>query len=195
VYDLIQKYSTNQDGLAEAMAQMLALRDNETEEHARRVVKLSVKMARSLDMDESLVHRIKLGALLHDIGKVGVPDAILLKNGDLTPDERQIMSQHPIIGKRILQPLGLPPTVLSVVQHHHERWDGTGYPDRLSGQRIPLPARIFALVDVWDALTSDRPYRKAWDKEKTIAYLQEQSGRHFDPDLVEKFLTIIREEE
>jgi len=194
VYDLIQEFSTNQEGLAEAMAQMLALRDNETEEHARRVVELSVKMARRLNMEENLVHHIQLGALLHDVGKVSIPDSILLKKDVLTNEERAIMCQHPTIGKRILQPLGLPPTVLGMVQYHHERWDGSGYPDRLVGEKIPLPARIFALADVWDALTSDRPYRKAWNTEKTIDYLREQSGRQFDPDLVERFIDIIQDE-
>jgi len=195
VYELIQKFSTDQDGLAEAMAQMLALRDNETEEHARRVVKLSVKMARALDLKESVVHHVQLGALLHDIGKVGIPDAILLKNGELTPEERKIMSQHPTIGKRILQPLGLPPTVLDMVQYHHEHWNGGGYPDKLTGKNIPLPARIFAIVDVWDALTSDRPYRKAWTREKTAAYLKEQAEKQFDPALVEVFLEILQKEQ
>jgi putative two-component system response regulator len=195
VYELLQKFSTDQDGLAEAMAQMLALRDNETEEHARRVVDLSVKLARRLGMEESLIHHIHLGALLHDIGKVGIPDSILLKPGTLTNEERKIMSQHPLIGKRILQSLGLPPTVLHLVQYHHERWDGSGYPERLVGEKIPLPARIFAIVDVWDALTSDRPYREAWPQEKVISHLKTQSGKHFDPNLVGKFLDIIQDED
>jgi len=191
VHQLNQKFSADLDGLAEAMAQMLALRDNETEEHARRVVKLSIELGRRLGLDQSIIHHIQLGALLHDIGKVGIPDSILLKNGELTPNERKIMNQHPAIGKKILQPLGLPPTALSLVHYHHEHWDGSGYPDRLTGESIPLPARIFAVVDVWDALTSDRPYRKAWSRERTIAYLKEQAGRQFDPALVDVFLRII----
>jgi putative two-component system response regulator len=194
VHQLIQKFSADLDGLAEAMAQMLALRDNETEEHARRVVKLSIELGRRLGLDQSIIHHIQLGALLHDIGKVGIPDSILLKNGELTPNERKIMNQHPAIGKKILQPLGLPPIALSLVHYHHEHWDGSGYPDRLTGESIPLPARIFAVVDVWDALTSDRPYRKAWSQEKTIAYIKEQAGKHFDPDIVEKFLIVIQHE-
>lgn len=192
VHDLIQKFSANQEGLAEAMAQMLALRDNETEEHARRVVDLSIEMARRLELRESIIHHIHLGALLHDLGKVGIPDVILLKKGELTPDERKIMMQHPTIGRRILQPLGLPHAVLELVQYHHERWDGSGYPDRLCGEKIPLPARIFTIVDVWDALTTDRPYRKAWSREKATDYLKEQAGGQFDPNLVGIFLDMIQ---
>jgi putative two-component system response regulator len=194
VHELLQRFSTDQDGLAEAMAQMLALRDNETAEHARRVVELSDRLARELELEESICHHIHLGALLHDIGKVGVPDSILLNTGPLTDEERIIMMNHPSIGKKIIQPLGLPPTVIDLVHHHHERWDGNGYPSRLSGKKIPLVARIFAIVDVWDALTTDRTYRKAWSKEKTINYISEQAGKHFDPDIVEKFLIVIQHE-
>jgi len=194
IQDLIQNFSTDQNGLAEAMAQMLSLRDNETEEHARRVVELSDKLSTEMGLDETTRQHIHLGALLHDIGKVGIPDSILLKPGVLTDDERKIMMTHPTIGKRILQPLGLPPTVIDLVHHHHERCDGNGYPDKLTCKKIPLAARIFTIVDVWDALTSDRPYRPAWSQEKTIAYIKEQAGKHFDPDIVEKFLRIIQRE-
>jgi len=194
IQDLIQNFSTDQNGLAEAMAQMLSLRDNETEEHSRRVVELSDKLSNELGLDETTRQHIHLGALLHDIGKVGIPDSILLKPGVLTDDERKIMMTHPTIGKRILQPLGLPPTVIDLVHHHHERCDGNGYPDRLTCKKIPLAARIFAIVDVWDALISDRPYRPAWSQEKTITYIKEQAGKHFDPDIVEKFLIVIQRE-
>jgi putative two-component system response regulator len=194
IQDLIQNFSADQNGLAEGMAQMLALRDNETGDHARRVVELSDSLANELGLEESTRQHIHLGALLHDVGKVGIPDSILLKPGVLTDEERRIMTTHPTIGKRILQPLGLPPTVIDLVYHHHERCDGNGYPDRLTGAKIPLAARIFAIVDVWDALTSDRPYRKAWSEEKTIAYMKEQTGKHFDPDIVEKFLIVIQRE-
>lgn len=194
IRDLIQKFSVNQDGLAEAMAQMLSLRDNETEEHARRVVELSDILALELGIEEDVRQYIHMGALLHDIGKVGIPDLILFKTGLLTDEERKIMMTHPVIGKKILQPLGLPPTVINLVYHHHERWDGGGYPDRLRGERIPLAARIFSIVDVWDALTSDRPYRKAWSQDMTIEYFTEQAGKQFDPNIVEKFLAIIQRE-
>jgi putative two-component system response regulator len=191
IYELLQLYSTDFDGLAKALCQILALRDNETEDHAHRVVELSVKLAQEIDMEKNLIHHIRLGALLHDIGKVGIPDSILLKNGTLTDEEREIMAQHPNIGKRILQPLRLPPTVIDLVQHHHEHWDGSGYPNRLVGKRISIPARIFAIVDTWDALNSDRPYRKAWSRDNAIIYMKKQAGKYFDPDLVEKFLGIV----
>jgi putative two-component system response regulator len=194
IQDLIQNFSTDQNGLAEGMAQMLALRDNETGDHARRVVELSDSLAYELGVEENTRQHIHLGALLHDVGKVGIPDAILLKPGMLTDEERKIMMTHPTIGKRILQPLGLPPTVIDLVYHHHERCDGNGYPDRLTCKKIPLAARIFAIVDVWDALTSDRPYRPAWSEEKTIAYIKEQTGKHFDPDIAEKFLIVVQRE-
>jgi len=194
IQDLVQNFSTDQQDLAEGMAQMLALRDNETADHARRVVELSDRLAYELGLEENTRQHIHLGALLHDVGKVGIPDSILLKPGELTDEERKIMMTHPTIGKRILQPLGLPPTVIDLVYHHHERCDGNGYPDRLTCKKIPLAARIFAIVDVWDALTSDRPYRKAWSEEKTIAYIKEQAGKHFDPDIVEKFLIVVQRE-
>lgn len=195
IQDLIQNFSTDQNGLAEGMAQMLALRDNETGDHTRRVVELTDKLAYELSLEEVTRQQIHLGALLHDVGKVGIPDSILLKPGVLTDEERRIMMTHPAIGKKILQPLGLPPIVIDLVYHHHERCDGNGYPDRLAGKKIPLAARIFAIADVWDALTSDRSYRPAWSKEKTIAYITEQKGKHFDPDIAEKFLKIIQRED
>jgi putative nucleotidyltransferase with HDIG domain len=176
IYELLQLYSTDLDGLAKALCQILALRDNETEDHAHRVAELSVKLAEEIGMEKKLIHHIKLGALLHDIGKVGIPDSILLKNGDLTDEERKVIDQHPNIGKRILQPLRLPPTVIDLVQHHHEHWDGSGYPNRLAGKRIPIPARIFAIVDTWDALNSDRPYRKAWSPRQ-CNYLYKEASR------------------
>jgi len=194
IQDLIQNFSTDQNGLAEGMAQMLALRDNETEAHARRVVELSDKLSNELGLDENTRQHIHLGALLHDIGKVGIPDSILRKPGALTAEERKIMMTHPSIGKRILQPLGLPPTVIDLVHHHHERCDGNGYSDRLTCKKIPLAARLFAIVDVWDALTTDRPYRLAWSQEKTINYIKERAGKHFDPIIVEKFLIVIQRE-
>ena len=190
--DLI-KNNIDHSSLAEGMAQMLSLRDNETEEHARRVVDLCAMMGRKLDLPEKDLDQIRLGALLHDIGKVGVPDSILLKNGILTDDERKVMMGHTALGRTILEPLGLPDEVLELVFHHHERWDGTGYPDGLSGETIPISARIFSIVDVWDALSNDRPYRKAWPLEQIYDYIKDQSGKHFDPSLVEMFLTVFPE--
>jgi putative two-component system response regulator len=190
--DLIQISSLDQSELAKAMSQMLSLRDNETEEHSRRVLELTDRLACELGMEKQTLEHLRLGALLHDIGKVGIPDSILLKPGTLTNEERKVMMTHPAIGKRILKPLGLPSAAMDLVYHHHERWDGSGYPDGLAGEKIPLPARIFAIVDVWDAITSDRPYRPAWDTDKAIRYISEQAGMSFDPLLVEKFLILIQ---
>jgi HD-GYP domain-containing protein (c-di-GMP phosphodiesterase class II) len=141
-----------------------------------------------------MVH-IRRGALLHDIGKMGVPDAILQKPGKLNDEEWQIMRQHPVYTLDWLYPIEYLRPALEIPYSHHERWDGTGYPRGIKGELIPLAARIFAIVDVWDALTSDRPYRKAWSREKTLAHIKEQSGKHFDPLVVEKFLEILKNDE
>lgn len=192
LHAIMEKYAANHDDLAEAMAQALFLRDGVTEKHARRAIELCQQLAHALGLDETLIKDIRLGALLHDIGKIGIPDAILLKEGGLTNEERKVMMSHPTLGKIILQPLGLSPVVLDMAYYHHERWDGGGYPEGLAGENIPLTARILAVVDVWDTLTSNRPYREAWDKEKAIAYLKEHSGGQFDPYIVEKILGIIQ---
>ena len=185
--NLLQAYDATIEGWAHA----LELRDMETEGHSRRVVDLTMELAQRMDIsDEHFVH-IRRGALLHDIGKMGVPDAILQKPGKLTEEEWQIMSQHPVYAYEWLSSIEYLQPALDIPHYHHERWDGTGYPHGLKGKQIPITARIFAIVDVWDALRSDRPYRKAWPKEKTLAYIQEQSGKHFDPQVVETFLEII----
>jgi len=194
IFETMQRFATDHNELAEAMAQILSLRDSETGEHSRHVVELSDSLARELGMGEYLVHPIRLGALLHDIGKIGIPDSILFKAGPLTDEEHKVIMTHPALGKLILQPLGLPPTAIEIAYYHHERWDGSGYPEGLAGEDIPLSARIFAIVDVWDTLISDRPYRKAWSAENTIAHIKEQAGKHFDPNLVEKFLAVIERE-
>jgi putative two-component system response regulator len=194
IQELIQFFQHDQKALAEALAQVLSLRDSETEEHSRRALDLSEKLARMLGISEEQRHQIHLGTLLHDIGKIGIPDSILLKEGILSNQERQVMMTHSTLGKRILKPLGLSPTVIDITYYHHERWDGSGYPDGLTGENIPLPARIFAIIDVWDALTSDRPYRKAWSMDEALSYITEHAGKHFDPDIVQKFLIIIQRE-
>jgi response regulator RpfG family c-di-GMP phosphodiesterase len=166
----------------------LDLRDKETEGHTQRVVDLTVNLARAVGVhEEDLIH-ISRGALLHDIGKLGVPDNILLKPEKLTEEEWQIMKQHPRYAYGLLYPVQYLRGALDIPCNHHEKWDGTGYPQGLKGEEIPLPARIFAIVDVYDALLYDRPYRKAWEKEKVIEYLKEQSGRHFEPRIVDTFL-------
>lgn len=126
---------------------------------------------------------------MHDIGKMGIPDGILLKPGPLTEVEWQVMRMHPVYARDLLYPITYLRQAIDIPYCHHEKWDGTGYPRGLKGEEIPLPARIFAVVDVWDALLSDRPYRTAWPKEKALGYLREQSGRHFDPNVVDVFLS------
>lgn len=188
IADLMRTSKVDWEKFVDSLVHMLALRDNETEEHAHRVTKLTEKTALALHINGDAFTHFRWGAILHDIGKVGVPDSILLKPGELTKEERAVMMMHPQIAYQILQPLGLPPAALEIPLYHHERWDGTGYPEHLSGNGIPFSARIFAIVDVYDALTSDRPYRKAWQQEKIISHIREQTGKHFDPAIADVFL-------
>jgi HD-GYP domain-containing protein (c-di-GMP phosphodiesterase class II) len=139
---------------------------------------------------EALVH-LRRGALLHDIGKMGIPDHILNKPGPLTEEEWEVMRQHPVHAYKLLAPIPFLHPALEVAYNHHEKWDGSGYPRGLKGEAIPLAARIFAVVDVWDALLDDRPYRRAWTEEAARAYLREQAGAHFDPQVVEVFLKVL----
>lgn len=171
----------------------LDLRDHETEDHTLRVTKLTVALARRLEMTEKQLVEIRRGALLHDIGKVGVPDSILNKPGPLTESEQAVMRTHPRLAYEMLLPIEYLSGSLDIPYCHHERWDGTGYPRGLRGEEIPLNARIFAVADVWDALTSDRPYRKAWDRQRALAYMRANSGSHFDPAAVELFMRVISE--
>jgi len=181
------------DTTIEGWTQALELRDRETEGHTRRVADLTVKLAQALGVSsEDLIH-IRRGALLHDIGKMGIPDRILLKPGPLTPEEWEIMKKHPVYAWELLSPIEYLRPAIDIPYYHHERWDGTGYPRGLKGEEIPLSARIFAVVDVWDALISDRPYRPAWPQEKALEHIKEQSGHHFDPRVVEKFLELLEE--
>jgi len=175
------------DATIEGWSRAMDLRDKETEGHTQRVTILSEKLARQAGIkDEDLIY-IRRGALLHDIGKLGVPDSILLKSDKLTGEEWAIMRNHPQYAYDMIHPIEYLRPALDIPYSHHEKWDGSGYPRGLKGEEIPLAARIFAIIDVWDALTSDRPYRMAWDKEKTMKYINEQSGKHFDPHIVELF--------
>jgi putative nucleotidyltransferase with HDIG domain len=177
------------DETLDAWVQALHLRDLTTEQHSLRVVDATVQLARVLGVPESDFDNLRRGALLHDIGKIGVPDAILLKPGPLTDEEWVIMRRHPEFARDILGPIEYLQGALDIPYGHHERWDGSGYPQGLAGEAIPLLARIFAVVDVWDAMRSDRPYRRAGPAEEVAAHLAEQSGRLFDPRVVEAFLT------
>jgi HD-GYP domain-containing protein (c-di-GMP phosphodiesterase class II) len=153
-----------------------------------------MNLAKRLNINEDDLLHIRRGALLHDIGKMGVPDAILRKPGKLTPKEWEIMRRHPVYAHEWLSKIEYLQPALDIPYLHHEKWEGTGYPHGLKGERIPIAARIFAIVDVWDALRSDRPYRKAWSREKTLAHIQAESGKHFDPQVVDAFMEQIQSE-
>jgi len=177
------------DATIEGWSRALDLRDKETEGHTQRVTSLSIDLAKQMGVrDEELVH-MRRGALLHDIGKMGVPDSILFNPGKLTDEEWVVMKKHPQYAYGMLSPILYLREALDIPYCHHEKWDGTGYPEGLKGDRIPFVARIFAVADVYDALTSDRPYRKAWPEKKALEYIQEQAGSHFDPQVAEVFLT------
>ena len=175
------------DATIEGWSRAMDLRDRETEGHTQRVTILSDQLSRLAGISEDELIFLRRGALLHDIGKLGVPDSILLKSDKLTDEEWAIMRKHPQHAYDMIYPIEYLRTALDIPYCHHEKWDGTGYPRRLKGEEIPLTARIFAIVDVWDALTSDRTYRYAWDKQKTMKYINEESGKHFDPHIVELF--------
>jgi putative nucleotidyltransferase with HDIG domain len=180
------------DRTLEGWAYALELRDRETIGHARRVTELTVKLARLMGIKGTDLANIRRGTLLHDIGKMGLPDSVLLKDGALDEDEEKLMQTHPQLAYDMLSSIPYLEKALAIPYHHHEKFDGTGYPHGMKGEDIPLAARIFSVVDVWDALIYDRPYRGAWDKQKAIAYIKSESGKHFDPQVVKKFLELIK---
>ena len=186
-HELAEAYDTTLEGWAKA----LELRDKETEGHSRRVTQTTLAVARAMGLDEEDLIHMRRGAVLHDIGKMGIPDHILRKSDQLTEEERAIILQHPDTAYNLLKGIPFLTQAVEIPYCHHEKWDGSGYPRRLRGRAIPLSARIFAVADVWDALTSDRPYRKACTKEEAIQYLIEQAGKHFDPRVVNIFLGMV----
>lgn len=188
--DLSMAYDNTLAGWASA----LEMRDNETEGHTRRVAALTMKLAGRLGLHDQEVMFLRWGSLLHDIGKMGIPDNILLKPGPLTDEEWVTMRKHPQLAYEMLAPIAYLREALDIPYCHHEKWDGSGYPRQLKGEQIPISARIFAIVDVWDALISDRPYREAWSSDKTLEYIREQAGIHFDPKVVKAFLELIEQE-
>ncbi|MBK9207669.1 MAG: PAS domain S-box protein [Anaerolineales bacterium] len=178
------------DATIEGWSRALDLRDKETEGHTQRVTEMAVKLARAFGLNEEELVQVRWGALLHDIGKMGVPDSILHKPSPLTGEEWPAMKMHPTFAYEMLSPIRYLRLALDIPYSHHEKWDGSGYPHGLKGAQIPLVARIFAVVDVWDALTSDRPYRSAWTKEKVRDHILSSSGTHFDPQVVDIFMQI-----
>ena len=189
--ELFAAYETTIEGWSHA----LDLRDKETEGHTQRVTEMTIKLARAAGITEAELVHIRRGALLHDIGKMGVPDHILLKPGKLTDEEWVAMRKHAIFAFELLSPIAYLHPALNIPYCHHEKWDGSGYPRGLKGEQIPLEARLFAIVDVWDALRSDRPYREGWSKEKVAEHIKSRSGTHFDPKAVELFLNMLNEDE
>jgi len=173
-------------------AKALELRDHETKGHSERVTQLTLILAKKMDVPTDELKFIRWGALLHDIGKMGIPDKILLKLGQLTKEEFEQIKKHPLTAKKLFKNIPYLTPALTIPQYHHEKWDGSGYPYGLAGEEIPLPARIFAIIDVWDALLSERPYKKAWAKEKAIDHIKKNSGSHFDPHIVNTFLDIVQ---
>jgi PAS domain S-box-containing protein len=179
------------DETIKGWSRAMDFRDKETEGHTQRVTELTIKIARYMGINEEEIVYIRRGALLHDMGKLGVPDHILLKPGKLTDEEMSLMKTHPQLAYEMLSPIEYLRRAIDIPYCHHEKWDGTGYPRGLKGKQIPLSARIFAIVDVWDALRSDRPYRPAWSKEEALNYIKEESGKSFDPEIVDIFLKMI----
>lgn len=184
--ELVRAY----DATIEALSLALELKDSDTNWHSKRVTDLALLVARQVGLEEPALVQLYRGALLHDIGKMGVPDSVLLKPGPLDEDEMAIMRQHPVYAQQLLSRIEYLQPAMDVPYCHHEKWDGTGYPRGLSGEDIPLAARIFAVVDVYDALTSDRPYRKAWTQEKALTEIRSQRGRQFDPRVVDAFFEL-----
>jgi len=182
--ELALAYDTTLEGWSRA----LDLRDKETEGHTQRVAELTIRLASKMGVSEADLVHIRRGALLHDIGKMGIPDDILLKPGPLSDEEWVIMRRHPTYAFDLLSPIAFLHPALDIPHYHHEKWDGTGYPAGLKGEQIALAARIFAIVDVWDALRSDRPYRPAWPQERVREHIRSLSGIHFDPKVVEAFM-------
>jgi len=177
--------------MLESWAKVLEHRDIETAGHSARIVELGSRLAHALGCSKEEIEYLRRGSLLHDIGKLAIPDRILLKPAKLDKREEEIMQRHPVLGQQMLSGMSFLEPSLPVVYSHHEHWDGNGYPQGLKGEDIPYLARIFSIVDCWDALNSDRPYRKAWPKKKIVEYIRENSGIIYDPHIVEVFLKMI----
>jgi putative nucleotidyltransferase with HDIG domain len=182
-HDLVQKW-----------AQDIESKDSYTFGHCERVADLACAIARDMGFDETAMFWFRVGALLHDVGKIVVPPEILNKNGPLTPDERAIMERHPVAGVELLRDVEFPWDVIPMIRGHHERWDGHGYPDALAGEAIPLTARILCVADVFDALTTDRPYRKAFATADALKLMEADAGRQYDPDILARFVRVMRTE-
>ena len=176
------------EATVEGFARALEMREGEPIGHTHQVTEITARLAKVVGVGDELIPHLRRGALLHDIGKLGVPESILHKSGMLTDEEWKAVRLHPQIAYALLSPIVYLVPALDIPYGHHEKWDGSGYPQGLKGTQIPLAARIFAVVDVWDALISDRPFRKAWPDDQASNYMREQAGSRFDPQMVEAFL-------
>lgn len=182
--DLADAYCETLDG----WGRVLELRDHDTQGHTRRVTEDAVQLSLALKLPVEMINNIRYGAMLHDIGKMAVPDSILLKPGPLDEEEWKIMKMHPVYARDMLSEIDFLNPAVTIPYYHHEKWDGGGYPTGLKGERIPVEARIFSVIDVWDALISDRPYRKGWPRNQVIQYIRDNRGTHFDPVIADLFL-------
>ena len=188
-----KQLETSYDQTIEGWVKALDFRDQETEGHTRRVTEMTLRLAAKMGMTEEDLTHVRRGALLHDIGKMAVPDKILHKPGKLSEAEWDTMRRHPSFAADWLCQIEYLRPAVDIPLYHHEKWDGSGYPNGLHGEEIPLSARCFAVVDVWDALRSARPYKQAWTDDEALAYIKENSGKHFDPEVVEAFMKLLSE--
>jgi putative nucleotidyltransferase with HDIG domain len=187
----IERLSEMSWGTLEALARTIDANSPWTAGHSERVTRLATAIGRQMALGEDEIDRLHRGGLLHDVGKIGISPAILDKPGALTPEEMAIVREHPVVGARILEPIHAFADVIGIVRHHHERFNGQGYPDGLKGQDIPQLARVTAVADVYDALVSERPYRARWNVERAIQYIADMAGTHFDPAVVRAFLVLV----
>ncbi len=178
------------DSVIEAWSRALELHDDQKVGHNQRVANITLQLAKAVGISDSELVHIRRGALLHDVGKIGIPKSILYKRGPYTTEEWSVMRQHPVYAYQMLSPIKVLLPALDIPYCHRERWNGSGYPRGLVGEEIPIAARIFAVVDVWDILCMDRPYRKAWPKDKAYLYLLTHAGRQFDSRIVDAFFTL-----
>jgi response regulator RpfG family c-di-GMP phosphodiesterase len=191
-YHLIHSLNSDDETVYLSLAQTVELKDHYTKGHCDRVARYSVNLARSAGLDEGIINDIKHGSWLHDCGKIGVPESILNNPGPLSENDMETVKQHPRWGSEVARQARMADAVVNIILHHHERFDGNGYPSGLKGGHIPIEARIVAITDVFDSLYSDRPYRKAYDFDQSIEIMHEMAVTHFDPKLMELFIPIAR---
>jgi len=175
----------------QALVKLVEMRDPYTKKHSMKVSSVAVKLAKHMGLSKQYIETVRLAAILHDIGKLGVKEEILLKESTLTHDEYKAVKEHPSFGVDIIKPIPFLSEILPIIRHHHENFDGTGYPDCLKGEEIPLGSRIISIADVYDALMSDRAYRKAYDADKVMQMMKKEKGKKFSPEVLEQFIDMV----